>query len=458
LFSKVKQFFKNIFVNRVFYEGARKTQNRDFYEANAPFENTASTDRNIIRARARWLHENNGIIAGIDNSIVNNVVGNGLKLQVKTGDKNLNARIENLWDTWCEKDNCDITKRFHFGDMQRLILAQRMTDGEILIIKKHNKNLKNPFSLQLIESDRVTSPMQSISLDDVTVDGLEIDRNGAVIKYYIHQPPSDYIDIKAEDAILYFKVENRASQYRGISEYKQAIIDLRNLAGYQSSLIKNARVRANIGYIVETDSIASKIGNLTAEGNDPIEEINGVIVEYLNPGEKIKTLDPAIVGLDYKQFVTIAIRTIAVARQISYELAFRDYSEINFSSARASIIQDHKRFSNEQFHLVTYVLKPVYWDWLESNVYAGNIKGLTASKFNKYRDDFKPLWIPPKREWVDPLKDIKAIEMELDLGLTTLKKVAGSRGDDIEDLIKQRAEEIEMLKKAGIITDDLEVK
>ncbi len=456
MFSTIREKVKNFFIKRVFYEGARRTQNRDFYEANAPFENTASTGREIMRARARWLHENNGIISGIDNSIINNVVGNGLKLQVKTDDNNLNNRIEDLWNTWCERDNCDITKRQHFGDIQRLLLGQRMMDGEILIVKHYNKNLKNPFSLQLIEADRLTSSLSAnftnYELNNF-VDGLTLDNNGAVTGYSLEQPNFKYQNIKAQNAILYYKMDNRATQYRGISEYKQAIIDLRNLAGYQSSLLKTARVRANIGYIVETDEMQGRIGSLKTEDNDPLYDINGVMVEYLNPGEKIKTLDPAIVGLDYSQFVTSAVRTIAVARKISYELAFRDYSKVNFSSARASIIQDHKRFSSEQWHLVTYVLRPVFWEWLTANVYAGNIKGLNANKFENNISAFKPLWIPPRREWVDPLKDMKAIQMELNLGLTTLKKVAGSRGDDIEDLIKQRSEEIKMLKSAGIMTD-----
>lgn len=443
-------------IARRFYEGAKRTSSRDFARAKGSFEETASTDRDTLRARARWLHENNGIMSNIDRTIVNNSVGNGMKLQVKSGDRQLNARIEKLWERWCSPTKCDTTKRLHFGDMQRVILSQRMMDGEILIHKRYTGESENPFQITLIESDRVDASAVMPTMDqDVFVDGIIIDDFGAPKTFVLKKGWTGRIEVDASQLIHYYKNDNRASQYRGISEYKQSIIDLRNLAGYQSSVIKAARLRANVGYVVETENIQAHIGQMKqTEEHEPLYEVNGVMVEYLNPGERLTKLDPQVVGMDYDKFVKTAIRTISVARNVSYELAFRDYSEVNFSSARASIIQDHKRFSHEQFHLVTYVLRPLFLEWLEANVLAGNVDGLSASRFYASIDDFTPLWIPPKREWVDPLKDIKALEKEIDMGLTTLKKAAASRGDDIEDLISEREEEIKMLEKAGIVSSD----
>ena len=447
-------------LKRSFYEGAKRTVNRDFAKASGSFEEQASMDRDVLRSRARWLHENNGIIANIDRTIVNNSVGNGMKLQVKTGDKKLNAEIEKKWNAWCEKCGCDVTGRLHFGDMQRVVLGQRMMDGEILAVERYTRDKEHPFKLQLIESDRIDSGyrMQNIG-DDHFADGIILDKNGRPLKYIIRSGMFESKDISAKKIIHYYKNDNRATQYRGVSEYKQSIIDLRNFAGYQSAVIKAARVRANIGYVVETENITGHMNAFKKDDSgDPLYEINGIMVEYLNPGEKIKTLDPSVVGMDYEKFVKSSVRLIAVARNVSYELAFRDYSEVNFSSARASIIQDHTRFSHEQFHITNYFLKPVFRRWLEANVLAGNIKGLDATRYFSNKSDFTPWWIPPKREWVDPLKDIKALEKELDIGLTTLKEAAAARGKDIEDLVAERSEEIKMLKDAGIIADAMQPK
>ncbi|WP_201353826.1 phage portal protein [Hydrogenimonas urashimensis] len=443
---------------RSYYEGGKRTTNRDFNNSvNAPFEATAAMDRDTMRARARWLHENNGIMANIDAAIVNNTVGNGLKLQIKSEDKNLNRRIEKLWERWCEKEFCDMTRRLHFGDMQRVILAQRMMDGEIIVAKRYPKDRKNPFRLQLVEADRIDSTLQNYNdADGIYADGIILDKDGAPKRYVIRQENFKSKEIPAANIIHYFKITNRATQYRGISEYRQSIIDLRNFAGYQSAFIKAARARANVAYFIETADLEARLAAKDAGlDGDPIEDINDIIVEYLSPGEKPHLLAANMNGDDHERFVKSAVRLIAVSRQVSYELAFRDYSQVNFSSARASIIQDHKRFSHEQVHLVTYVLRPIFNEWLMRNVYAGNIEGLSAVSLENNRDDFAPVWIPPKREWVDPLKDIKAIEAELNLGITTLKQVAGSRGEDLEDLIAQRKEEIRMLKEAGIQADDV---
>lgn len=450
--------FGDIAIKRSFYEGGNRSHGRDFKNANAPFETTASMDRPTLTSRARWLHENNGIMANIDNSIIDNTVGSeGLKLKVKSSNKKINKIIEQLWDKWCQKEFCDISGRLSFGNMQRLVLGQRMMDGEIFIKKILTNNKNNPFSIQLIETDRVSgslSNMQSL-LDAFFVDGITVNDNGKPQKYHFSSTNGAIVDIKAEDIIHYFKMTNRATQYRGITEYKQAIIDLRNFAGYQSAVIKSARARANVAYAIETqDSKGHQIGHQTGQqtaSGELLYEINGAVVEYLNPGEKILQLDPSVVGVDYPEFVTAAVRLIAVARQISYELAFRDYSRVNFASARASILQDNKRFDAEQIHLATYFLKPIFLTWLEANVLAGNVQGLSALKYYANQDDFNSYWIPPKRDWVDPLKDIKAFQADLSLNAATLTDYLASKGKDFDDVIDERKEEIRKLKDAGIL-------
>ena len=448
LLAKVKSFLG--FKKRRFYEGGRITKaNRDFWNANSPFEVTASPDRDILRARARWLHENNPIMANIDKTIVNNVVGRGIKLQSKTGLSKFDDEVEKLWREWEKKENCDITGRLNFGDLQRLILEQRMVDGEILIYKKITKDKKFPLKIQLIEADRINK----FGGDFVNViDGVEIDDNGKPIYYYIvnnrdYESKIEYIKLLAEDVINYFKLE-RATQYRGISEYKQAIIDLKNFAAFQTATIQAARARANIAYIAEQEGVPGFANGVRDDDFEKIQEINGVMVHYLRKGEKIAKLDPDLVSNTYKDFVESVIRMLAVARNVSYELAFRDFSKVNFSSARASIIQDNKRFDYEQQHIIDYVLNPIYESWLDSMVLAGRIKSIKPERYFANKQKYlKPKWVTPAREWVDPLKDMKAIELELALGLTTKSEVIAKRGKDFEEVLIQQKRENELIKK-----------
>lgn len=459
----LKKFFSFGKVERGFYEGGKRTgTNQDFWNANSDFENTASPDRDTMRARARWLHENNAIMANIDATIVRNSVGNGFTFQSKSGKENIDKQIESLWAEFIKPKNCDVTGRQHFGGIQQLILSQRMCDGEIVIKKHLSRNKSNPFQIQLIEADRFdTSYRVRVDNSNIlnSVDGIELDTMGAPQNYVFRDGLMSNVKVPASEVIHYFKMGNRATQYRGLSEYKQAIVDLRNFAGYQTSTLKSARARSSVAYAIETNNVQGHMASMLQSGSskdsDPIYDINGVMVQYLNQGEKLHQYDPAVKGAEYGEFVRACVRLIATARQISYELAFRDYSQVNFSSARASFIQDHKRFSNEQWHMVTYVLNPLFESWLDANVMAGNIKGLGVSAYFINKSDFcQPRWVAPAREWVDPLKDINAIQKEIDMGITTISEVAAARGKDFEEVIAARVKENQMLKDAGILTKE----
>ena len=252
-FRKLKSFMSNL-IKRSFYEGANRASSRDFRRADVPFEETASMDRRVLLSNARWLRENIGLMANIDNAIVDNSLGsNGMKLKISTGKKELDKEIEKKFNAWANSKYCDVTGRFSFGLLQRTVLDQRMVDGEVLAIKKLTGNKQHPFSLQMIETDRLGTGLTS-SLNEFHVDGIDLDTLGRPTHYNFNIINSlQHIKIPANEVIHYFKPTNRTTQYRGISEYKQAIVDLRNLAGYNTSVVKGARARASVAYIVETN-------------------------------------------------------------------------------------------------------------------------------------------------------------------------------------------------------------
>ena len=435
---------------RSFYEGGKRTlKNRDFYNATSPFENTAALDRDTMRARARWLHENNPIMANIDKAILNNVIGRGIGLQSKTGNKRLDDAIEKRFKEWC--NSCDITGRLNFFDMQRLILESRMVDGEIYIYKKITQD---GLKLQLIEAD-------SLYVGNGN-NGVTIDENGKPTTYHfsvlqnVNQTAyqsTKTIDIPANQIINYFRIE-RPTQYRGVSEYKQAILDIKNFSAFQSATVQSARANAEIAYTVETERSNEIFGTATHD-DEELQEINGLMVYYLRPGEKVSRHNTNAGGAGYGEFITNTVRMIATARNISYELAFRDYSQVNFASSRASLIQDNKRFDYEQSHLETYFLNNIFKEWLEIEVMSGRIKIPTQKWINNKTDYIQPRWSYPKREWVNPMQDMKAIATEIELNLTTMTDLAHERGRDFEEILITKQKEQELLKKYNLVQEEV---
>jgi len=318
-----------------------------------------------------------------------------------------------------------------------------LVDGEVYIYKRYtDEGLK----LQVMEAD---------ALDGGQDNGVEKDGQGIITGYRfkVANPDGTYssktVTIPVEFMINYHKTE-RFSQDRGITEYKQSIIDIKNFSAYQSSTIQGARARASIAYTIQADINPASTGVTGATDDEKIQEINGLLVYYLKAGESINKTAPQGSSDDYKSFVETTIRLIATSRRVSYELAFKDYSKVNFASSRASLIQDNYRFDTEQEHFVTYVLNDIFSTWLEIEIMKGNIK-IPLVKFMENKADFlKQRWIMPKRSWVDPLKDMLAIEKEIALNLTTQTEEAMARGKNYEDILKKKEEEMNLLKKYNL--------
>lgn len=450
---------------RAFFEGAKQTRlNRDFNISNNHFELQASSDRDMLRARARWLSSNNPICKSIDRSIVKNVIGSGISLQsrinkneVKNAEE-LNNQIETLWNEFIQKQNFDITGRISFRKFQKMLLKAKLVDGESLINCVWTNDKKFPLKFQLVEVDQFDTSKTKDGKNTI-FSGVEIDSSGKPVAYHLKTEINSFASKRFESKnIIHFYDSERATQYRGISDYAQTINNIKDFQAYNDSEIIKNRILASFATFIKTSNVG---GNLFGDkqtgqkqgSGDPIKEITAGMIKYLRPGEEVQSIQSNQLGNSYNDFIKNTIRIIAAGRDISYELAIRDYSQVNFSSARASLIQDNKRFDDEQMLLVEDALNPMFEMFMDSVVLSGALKLPNDYWTNKHKY-IKHVWIMPTREWVDPLKDIKAIEYEIKLGLNSRTRAAAGKGRNYEDILDEQIQEEKMIaekrKKAGL--------
>lgn len=456
---------------RAFYEGAKQTRlNRDFNISNNHFELQVAGDRDMLRARARWLSANNPICKSIDKSIIKNVVGTGITLQskinkdeVKNADE-LNKKIEALWNEFTKKENFDVTGRMSFRKFQKMLLKAKLVDGESLINCVWTKDKKFPIKFQLIEVDQLDTSKNKNG-DNTVFSGVEVDSSGKPVAYHIKTSinsfKSERFDAKN---IIHFYDAERATQYRGITDYAQTINNLKDFAAYNDSEIVKNRVLASFATFIKSNNVGGSMfgDKKTGEAmgsSDPIKEITTGMIKYLRPGEEIQSIQSNQLGNSYNDFFTNTLRLIAAGRDISYSLAARDLSKVNFSSSRAELIQDNKRFDDEQMMIEEDALIQVFSMFLDAVVLSGALS-LPNDYWTNKEKYLKANWIMPTREWVNPLQDIKALKEEIELGINSRTKAAGGKGRNFEDIAVEIVGEEKLLhelrKKAGLITDIVE--
>ena len=114
---------------------------------NESAEITDRYSRDVVRARARDLERNSDILQAVVLAYKRNVVGKGFTLRARTGDDDLNRKIEKLWRQWCKARNCDVTGEQSFTEILRMAVERKKVDGGILFLFRHTSGGVVPFKL-----------------------------------------------------------------------------------------------------------------------------------------------------------------------------------------------------------------------------------------------------------------------------------------------------------------------
>ena len=431
-------------------------------------------------ARSRDLIRNNGIASGAIQTLVDNVVGNGLKLVSIPDHRILGLdidyleewarKVESLWRIWSESVYCDAARKLNFNSQTALIFRSVIENGEALALVLWRENSANPFAtcFQLLEPDRLSNPDFKQNSEFLR-DGIEINQYGEAENYWISKYyPNDYYygqgantwqKIAAQTPfgrklILHVHHPERIGQNRGKPLFTSIMPLFKMLDHYERSELKASVVNAMIAAFIETPMDSESIAEMFGESVDDYLEkrkdwsvkLEGGSIIPVFPGDKVSAFTPSRPNSSYAAFVENVLRHIGTGLNIPLELLMKDFSKTNYSSARAALIEAWRFFNGRRSWIINYWAKPVFELWLEESVNRGLIEA--PNFYEKKAAWCRCKWIGPGRGWVDPVKEAQASQIRMESGLSTLEDECASQGLDWEE----RVRELKRMRELGLST------
>ena len=439
-----------------------------------------------IRNHVRQLEYNNGFISGPIQRIVNNVVGLGFQFQSRVkADDNLyaqpfpsinektaaafNARAERGFRLWAKKSDKRLIS--NFNELLRIAEGSLLRDGEVLAIGRESKRKGRviPYCIELLEADRLSSPMEEINNPRIR-NGIRYDDEGVPEAYFIlkdHPGASfkaitrrgqDYEEIPAFNPngtrkVIHLFNPLRPEQSRGFSAFASALKDFQDLDRYREAEIMAALEDACLTGFVKSDApelwqqnntVANQEGEDGDETTNRIHEFAPNKWHYLAPGEDVFIHAPSRPNDAFGEMTNQLLRGPANALDIPPEVLSQNWGGMNYSNARTVLLMFYLSMRARQNYLIEHACVPIYENVLYQFVIRGHVP---AGGFDRRKDDFLThAWIPPGWQWVDPVKEAKGKEIEVQNNFETLADLCASRGRDVDETLEQRARELRKIK------------
>ena len=177
----------------------------------------------------------------------------------------------------------------------------------------------------------------------------------------------------------------RAGQYRGVSVLAPIIKRLRMLGRYDEAELQAAVLNAVMAAFVESpfdhDQFASALGGgeeLSAYQQQRLDyyqaapiNVGGAKIAFTFPGEKVTLTKPSHPNSVFEAFERASLRNIASAMGMTYEQLSMDWGQVNYSSARAALLEVWRGFTARKEHFAQAFMAPIYAAWLEEAIDRG---------------------------------------------------------------------------------------
>jgi len=374
-----------------------------------------------LRELSREMERDNVIVSAAFDRMEDLVIGDGYNLQVQAGKTKWGQQVEQRWADWWGEE-ADHTRRFVGSDLDRIIFRSAMRDGDVFI---HERNSDG--EILLVEGHRVKSNIGGDRTE--WVDGIRTTKSGRAVSYQVYNDDDQkpvYISAKK---MLHVARRERISQTRGLPILASSATTFDDIDSYIEACIVGSRT--SVAHAIAITKEADPNDSEAASTKDRAIEAGGII--ELQPGEDIRNVGSTLQMAEFGPFMTKMMRLAGLKLGLSLEILSLDFSETNFSSARASIQLVRRAMNRHHSFLLNYVYRPLLKWKVDGWIADGSLKAP--------RTRWTVTSLPPKELQVDPLKEAMANQV-LAKTFSTNKDVTQGYGREHDDVLAQRFNEI----------------
>lgn len=409
----------------------------------------ASAGRKVLRDRSRDLVRNNPYASKAVQVIVSNTVGTGIIGQARAQrSRRRSQQLTDLFNSWAlDPAMCDYAGRHDFYGLQALAMRCVVESGEVLIRRYVNPGQRIPLQLLVMEPDFI-DVTKDVALDDggLIREGIEYDSRGRRVAYWLYdEHPGDQhlrvtsfnsTRVPADDVIHLFR-QDRPGQSRGVPWASPIVMRLRDFDDYTDAQLLKQKISACFAaFAVDTEAADAGMGV------ELIDKLEPGAIEILPPGKDIRFANPPSVG-EIDKVSRLYLLQIAAGFGVTYEALTGDLNNTSFSSGRMGWIEFHRNIESWRWQmLVPQMLNPI-WRWF----------GQAASTSGVRMEGIVAQWTPPRRELIDPSKEIGATIKAVRGGLMSLSEAIREYGYDPEEVLREMQQDNELLDQLGLILD-----
>lgn len=468
------------------HQGASRTmtQVRDWNPRTNSADGDLLEEIEQLSNRARDLDRNDGMASGARITSNENVVGTGLTLSPKPNYRLLGKDVEwagewskawkSIWVDYSESRFFDADDEINFHQATQLMFDSAYVNGSAIAIPLWQERQGTPFRtcFKIIEADRLCNPDDKPDTINMR-GGIERDRSGKVIAYHIRdRHPGDDGEMPiglprwervparhpwGRSRFIHMYKKERPGQSRGKAKATAVLAAFGMRGKYQLTELQAAIVNSKVAGILESDLSCEEAAEIFDIDK---EELAQAQVDWggqltagaiLNApiGTKFRSHIPGRPQTGYVEYMQGIAREIGVGLGIPYELIMRDFSQTNYSSARASLIEAWRHFHVERSQLAYQWADQCLCLVLEEAISLGMVE---AKDFYKNITAYcRSRWLGLGFQPVDELKHAKSVTERLLNGTTTYERIFADDGldayEEIETYYREQAFHQEMADK-----------
>lgn len=408
---------------------------------------------------AQVLRQNNDIVSSYLDALSSGVVGEGLTLQYKSDDEELNKKVESWLEYWSEAGNCCTRNEMFRQEAERFKIKEAAIKGGYIIRHHWDKRYKTLYKFEILSCDNIDRKKNNFSKN--LYFGTQVNTLGQIDGLWLYNSPdrstSTYVKMKRGNTpqlTLYLDIWVDPHQYTNITTIAATLNTLDKLAAYDNAEVKSAQGRADKSVIIATptyeimlkaqEEIMNNVKSTSSDKAEAMRQYMEMIKDFTPTGlhEGAIGVMPGSEVWDLKQTNDTVYADINEnsKRILSKSLGLSPSTvtgipESSYNVALKNAQQDETKYAIEGQKLIEKDLKITYRNAIEAGYLLGEYD------IPDYYNTRERVWnryikiTRKKRGHIDPLKQNTGDAVAVEQGFKSKVDVISDQGKDYVEVI-----------------------